>query len=402
MQSNSEASAMLSPNMIVPQGVKAAGSAFAWYEKMRREAPVHYDEQRGSWDVFRYEDVHRVMSDYKSFSSQTRRGADGQQSDMLLMMDPPKHKKYRAIVNKAFTPKAVAAMEPRIAEITHQLLDQIQPDTSMDIIHDLSFPLPVIVIAELLGVREEDRALFKGWSDTLVEGFSGKDESPQQLAARKQQASRELYQYFMGVIEQRKVQPQHDLVSALLAAEVEGEKLDIPHLLSFCLLLLVAGNETTTNLIGNAVICLTEQPGRWQQLARNRELLDTAIEEALRFRSPVQGMVRKAVEDIEIGGQIIRRDQLVTAWMGSANRDEQKFEAADEYRIDRHPNPHMAFGMGVHFCLGAPLARLEARTALNVLLDRFPDLQAIEGQRLELLPSPMVYGVKSLPVQLRS
>ncbi|WPP40040.1 cytochrome P450 [Paenibacillus hunanensis] len=401
MQSNSEASAMLSPNMIVPQGVKAAGSAFAWYEKMRREAPVHYDEQRGSWDVFRYEDVHRVMSDYKSFSSQTRRGADGQQSDMLLMMDPPKHKKYRAIVNKAFTPKAVAAMEPRIAEITNQLLDQVQPDKSMDIIHDLSFPLPVIVIAELLGVREEDRTLFKGWSDTLVEGFSGKDESPQQLAARKQQASRELYQYFMGVIEQRKAQPQHDLVSALLAAEVEGEKLDIPHLLSFCLLLLVAGNETTTNLIGNAVICLTEQPGRWQQLARNRELLDTAIEEALRFRSPVQGMVRKAVEDIEIGSQIIRRDQLVTAWMGSANRDEQKFEAADEYRIDRHPNPHMAFGMGVHFCLGAPLARLEARTALNVLLDRFPDLQAIEGQRLELLPSPMVYGVKSLPVQPR-
>ncbi len=186
---------------------------------------------------------------------------------MLLMMDPPKHKKYRAIVNKAFTPKAVAAMEPRIAEITHQLLDQIQSNKSMDIIHDLSFPLPVIVIAELLGVREEDRTLFKGWSDTLVEGFSGKDESPQQLAARKQQASRELYQYFMGVIEQRKAQPQHDLVSALLAAEVEGEKLDIPHLLSFCLLLLVAGNETTTNLIGNAVICLTEQPGRWQQLA---------------------------------------------------------------------------------------------------------------------------------------
>ncbi len=161
---------------------------------------------------FCYEDVHRVMSDYKSFSSQTRRGADGQQSDMLLMMDPPKHKKYRSIVNKAFTPKAVAAMEPRIAEITHELLHRIQPGEPMDIIRDLSFPLPVIVIAELLGVREEDRELFKGWSDTLVEGFSGKDESPQQLAARKQQASRELYQYFMGVIEQRKAQPQHDLV----------------------------------------------------------------------------------------------------------------------------------------------------------------------------------------------
>ncbi len=401
MQSNSEASAMLSPNMIVPQGVKEAGSAFAWYERMRRESPVHYDEQRGSWDVFLYEDVHRVMSDYKSFSSQTRRGADGQQSDMLLMMDPPKHKKYRSIVNKAFTPKAVAAMEPRIAEITHELLHRIQPGEPMDIIRDLSFPLPVIVIAELLGVREEDRELFKGWSDTLVEGFSGKDESPQQLAARKQQASRELYQYFMGVIEQRKAKPQHDLVSALLAAEVEGEKLDIPHLLSFCLLLLVAGNETTTNLIGNAVICLTEQPGRWRQLADHRELLDTAIEEALRFRSPVQGMVRKAVDDIELGGQTIRRDQLVTAWIASANRDQHKFEGAEEYRMDRHPNPHMAFGMGVHFCLGAPLARLEARTALNVLLDRFPDLQAVEGQQLELLPSPMVYGVKSLPVQPR-
>ncbi len=190
-------------------------------------------------------------------------------------------------------------------------------------------------------------------------------------------------------------------MSALLAAEVEGEKLDIPHLLSFCLLLLVAGNETTTNLIGNAVICLTEQPGRWRQLADHRELLDTAIEEALRFRSPVQGMVRKAVEDIELGGQTIRRDQLVTAWIASANRDQHKFEGAEEYRLDRHPNPHMAFGMGVHFCLGAPLARLEARTALNVLLDRFPDLQAVEGQQLELLPSPMVYGVKSLPVQPR-
>ncbi|WP_322903577.1 cytochrome P450 [Paenibacillus sp. SGZ-1009] len=401
MQSNSEASTVLSPNMIVPQGVKEAGSTFAWYERMRQEAPVHYDEQRGSWDVFLYEDVHRVMSDYKSFSSQTRRDADGQQSDMLLMMDPPKHKKYRTIVNKAFTPKAVAAMEPRIAEITHELLDQIEPGETMDIIRDLSFPLPVIVIAELLGVREADRELFKSWSDTLVEGFSGKADSPQQLAARKQQATRELYQYFMGVIEQRKVQPQHDLVSALLAAEVEGEKLDIPHLLSFCLLLLVAGNETTTNLIGNAVICLTEQPGRWSQLAEQRELLDAAIEEALRFRSPVQGMVRKALEDVELGGQLIRRDQLVTAWIGSANRDEHKFDAAGEYQMERHPNPHMAFGMGVHFCLGAPLARLEARTALNVLLDRFPNLQATARQPLELLPSPMVYGVKRLPVQLR-
>ncbi len=399
MQSNSNASAMLSPNMIVPQGVKEAGSAFAWYEKMRNKAPVHYDEERGSWDVFLYEDVHRVMSDYKAFSSQTRRDADGQQSDMLLMMDPPKHKKYRSIVNKAFTPKAVAAMEPRIAQITHELLDELKSGEPMDMIRDISFPLPVIVIAELLGVREEDRELFKGWSDTLVEGFSGKDETPQELAARKQQASRELYQYFMGVIEQRKAQPQNDLVSALLAAEVEGEKLDIPHLLSFCLLLLVAGNETTTNLIGNAVICLTERPGRWRQLADNRDLLDSAIEEALRFRSPVQGMVRKAVDDIELGGQLIRRNQLVTAWMGSANRDEHKFENAHEYQINRHPNPHMAFGMGVHFCLGAPLARLEARTALNVLLDRFPNLQATEGQQLELLPSPMVYGVKSLPIQ---
>ncbi|MEW4369034.1 cytochrome P450 [Paenibacillus kandeliae] len=400
MTSNNEASAMLSPNMIVPQGVKDAGSAFAWYEQMRTEAPIHYDEQRRSWDVFRYDDVHRVMSDYKAFSSQTRRNADGQQSEMLLMMDPPKHKKYRSIVNQAFTLKAVAAMEPRIAQITHELLDPLQSNTEMDIIRDLSFPLPVIVIAELLGVREQDRELFKGWSDTLVEGFSGTEETAQQLAARKQQASRELYGYFMQVIEQRKRQPQHDLVSALLAAEVEGEQLDLPHLLSFCLLLLVAGNETTTNLIGNAVICLTEEPGRWRALADNREQLDLAIEEALRFRSPVQGMVRKAVNDIEIGGQLIRRDDLVTAWIGSANRDEYKFTEADQYLMDRHPNPHMAFGMGVHFCLGAPLARLEARTALNVLLDRFPNLSREQGQELQLLPSPMVHGVHHLLVQL--
>ncbi|ANF96363.1 hypothetical protein AR543_10340 [Paenibacillus bovis] len=398
MDSNSEASAMLSPNMIVPEGVKQAGSTFAWYARMRQESPVHYDEQRGSWDVFLYDDVHRVMSDYKSFSSQTRRGVDGQQSDMLLMMDPPKHKKYRSIVNKAFTPKAVEAMGPRIVEITNELLSKVEAKREMDIIGDLSFPLPVIVIAELLGVAEEDRALFKGWSDTLVEGFSGTEETPQQLAARKNQASRELYSYFMQVIERRRQEPQQDLVSALLAAEVEGEKLDLPHLLSFCLLLLVAGNETTTNLIGNAVICLTEEPGRWRQLADHRELLDTAIEESLRYRSPVQGMVRKAIADVELGGQLIRKDQLITAWIGSANRDEHKFETAEQFRIDRHPNPHMAFGMGVHFCLGAPLARLEARTALNVLLDRFPDLHARQGQELKLLPSPMVYGVQQLPV----
>ncbi|WP_017813839.1 cytochrome P450 [Paenibacillus shenyangensis] len=399
MDSKDQASAMLSPNMIVPRGVKETGSIFEWYSQMRGQAPIHYDEERRSWDVFLYDDVHRVMSDYKSFSSQTRRGMSGQDSDMLLMMDPPKHKKYRSIVNKAFTPKAVEAMGPRIAEITHKLLDRVDSDAGMDIIRDLSFPLPVIVIAELLGVREEDRELFKGWSDTLVEGFSGMEETPQQLAARKNQASRELYGYFMKVIEQRRQEPQQDLVSALLTAEVEGEKLDLPHLLSFCLLLLVAGNETTTNLIGNTIICLTEEPGRWRQLVDNPSLLDQAIEESLRYRSPIQGMVRKAIADVELGGQMIRKDQLITAWMGSANRDEHKFEQAGQFRIDRHPNPHMAFGMGVHFCLGAPLARLEARTALNVLLDHFPNLHTQQGQSLRLLPSPMVYGVQQLPVR---
>lgn len=365
---------------------------FDWYRTMRETEPVAFDASRGIWSVFRYEDVRRVLAEYAVFSSE--RGGPGATNPLgasIISTDPPRHRQLRALVTQAFTPRTVAQLESRIEAIVNDLLDQVAGRGHMDIIDDLAYPLPVIVIAELLGVPIEDRAQFKQWSDAIVSGPAAAG-----MAGRNPQA--EMSVYFRRLIEQRRHEPHDDLISALLAAQIEGRHLSEVELLGFCILLLVAGNETTTNLIGNAVLCFDEHPDALAMAREQPELLPSAIEEALRYRSPVQSMFRSTVAETEVGGRLIPAGSFVVAWIGSANRDADQFPDPDRFNVERTPNRHLAFGQGIHFCLGAPLARLEARIALSALFDRMPNLRCVRDAQLEPLPSSIVYGVKHLPI----
>ncbi|WP_412027174.1 cytochrome P450 [Deinococcus yunweiensis] len=360
---------------------------FPWYAALRAAAPVMRDPQSGMWMVFDYAGVQRTLSDWKMFSSQRGRpqGKDAEHalSTSLISTDPPRHRQLRSLVEQAFTPRQVRALEPRIAELVDELLSAVQGTGGMDFIRDFAYPLPVIVIAEILGIPASDRDAFKRWSDAVVTG----DPS----------GSREMGAYFARLIEQRRVEPGDDLISGLIAAQLEGEHLDTQELLGFCILLLVAGNETTTNLLANTLLCWQDAPDAHAQVLADRALLPGTIEESLRFRSPVQSMFRVAAQDVELGGQLIPEGSPVLAWIGAANCDPAQFPDAGTFDPARTPNRHLAFGNGIHFCLGAPLARLEASVALGAVLDRLTNLRVVDTP-LEPIPSQIVYGVKSLPV----
>jgi cytochrome P450 len=370
---------------------------FPIYDRLREETPVRWDADRECWDVFRYDDVHFVLKNPTLFSSQRAMG--GVRNESLLTTDPPRHTQLRNLVNKAFTPKAINELAPHIADITNELLDNVAQAGTMDMVHDLAGPLPVIVIAELLGVPSSDRKLFKEWSDILVKGPDvNTKEAYEAVVQERRQATKELSDYFMKIIEKRRKEPKDDLISALLAAEIEGKKLNDQELLSFCILLLAAGNETTTNLITNAVRYLTEDTSMQEKLRANPALIQSAVEEVLRFYPPIQAIGRIAVEDIEIGGERIKAGSQVISWVASANRDEHKFPDAGTFIPDRKPNAHLGFGFGIHFCLGAPLARLEGKIALEILLKRCKAIALQEGAKLTPIPSPFVFGVKQYPV----
>ncbi len=374
---------------------------FPFYRAMRETNPVYFDPSRRNWNVFRYEDVQQVLSDFKSFSSQFRgesdANADEPFSASMISTDPPRHRQLRNLVTQAFTPNAVDALAPRIKTLVQEYLDRVTPTGQMDVIRDFGEPLPVTVIAEMLGVPAADREQFKRWSDAVVSMASfGENVDIEQFTGNS--AVLEMSAYFFEMIEQRTNAPQDDLISRLLAANIEGEHLGLIEVLGFCVLLLVAGNETTTNLIGNALLCFTEQPEVWSRLRQHPELLPQAIEEVLRYRAPVQSMFRVAATDVSLSGETIPRGARVVAWIGSANHDEKQFADAERFDLERAPGRHLAFGHGIHYCLGAPLARLEARLALAALLERFSSVERVLDVELERLPSMIVYGVKSLPI----
>jgi cytochrome P450 len=373
---------------------------FDWYRVQREISPVSHSQTNGIWSVFGYEDVQRTLSDYTNFSSALAMGGGGDISNPLgasmLSSDPPRHRQLRSLVTQAFTPRTVALLEPRITAIVQELLDGVTGE--FDLIDTLAYPLPVIVIAELLGIPQEDRDLFKLWSDAIVVG-------PRAAGMAGRDPQHEMSEYFLRLIQERqrhpdRQRPEGDLIRGLLAAQnEEGQHLSIVDVLGFCVLLLVAGNETTTNLIGNAILCFDEYPLEWQQLRSKPEaLLGSAVEEVLRYRSPVQSMYRTTTATVELSSQVIPAGEPVIAWIGSANRDARQFPDPDRFDIQRSPNRHLAFGHGIHFCLGAPLARLEARIALGELCKRFAKITRMREVPLEPQPSTIVYGVKHLPV----
>ncbi len=390
---------------------------FPMYAQMRQFQPVMPIPDVGLWLVYRYDDVKTVLHDWSRFSSdlsqmewegggafaemgQTQRGVNFGAS--IIGIDPPRHRKLRDLVQKAFTPRAVAAMEPRIRAIAEEYIDRALPAGRMDLVTDLAIPLPTIVIAEMLGVPPRDRAQFKAWSDKIVAASDNMflDEAtlarelPLQMAANEAMVA-----YFKDVLAERRAAPREDLISALIAAEVDGERLSEEDLVAFCVLLLIAGNVTTTHLIGNAVRTFLEYPDALARIRADMTLLPGALEEVLRFRSPVQTFFRTTKAPVELGGQTIPAGQTVFAVIGSANRDEARFPDPDRFDITREPNPHLAFGFGIHYCLGAPLARLEARVALATLLERLPNLARVDDTPLEPMRSILLHGVASLPIE---
>ena len=342
------------------------------YEQLRRKDPVHRMRLIEAWALTRYEDVQDVLADHKRFTN-AERNYDYMQYRTFLDLDPPDHTRLRGLVSKAFTPRAVRELGPRIQELVDELLDAVAGKGRIDLISDFAFPLPVIVIAEMLGVPAQDRTRFREWSDDIALSVNPLLNSEQ--IERVQQATEELFEYFEGIIEQRRQAPQNDMISALLAAEEEGDRLTHEELLSTLMLLLVAGNETTRNLIGNGMLALLKNPAQLQRLREHPELLDSAINELLRYDSPVQMDARNAIDDVEIGGKRIAAGQRILAIVGAANRDPQIFANPDELDIGRDEVSHLSFGRGIHYCLGSPLAILEGRIAFTSLLDRFSSIR---------------------------
>ena len=343
------------------------------YRTMRTPDPVHRMRTIDAWALTRYRDVEAMLRDHTRFANADRVLVQTI-SMSLLELDPPAHTRLRLLVSKAFTPRAVARLQGRIQQITDELLDAASGMERFDLVEALAYPLPVTVIAEMLGVRPRDLDLFKRWSNTLALTVNA-ILTPDEIRAIMQAAD-EAHAYFETIIEDRRRQPRDDLVSALLAAEEEGDRLTHDEMLAVLLLLLVAGNDTTRNLIGNGMLALLRNPGELRRLREDPGLIVSAVDELLRYDSPIQLDDRTAREDVEIGGKSIRAGKRVVAILGAANRDPEVFDDPDTVDIGRDvKSHHLAFGRGIHYCLGASLAVLEARIAFASLLERFPSIR---------------------------
>jgi cytochrome P450 len=366
------------------------------YDQLRGRSPVFFDPQSGLWMVFDYEGVRRVLSDHDTFSSKNG-------PDWLIFVDPPRHTKLRALVSQAFTPRSVANLEPRIRELSRRLLDGVIERGEMDLAADFSVPLPMMVIAQMLGAPVGDLPRFVRWSDAIlnmsytVPGSAG--EAARAATDEFLATTIEANAYLTGLLAERRAAPRDDLLGRLVRAEVDGERLTQEEILGFFQLLLVGGQETTTNLINNAVLCLLEHPDQFARLRAAPELLPSAVEEVLRYRSPLQWMFRFTRQEVRVHDQVIPARRLVLAMIGSANRDPRVFPDAGTFDVTRAPNPHMAFGHGIHFCLGAPLARLEARVALADLLGRARGLALAGGGPWQPRKALHVHGPARLPVR---
>ena len=376
---------------------QATMNLYERFKLLRDHAPVTQLEADGPWQVARYAEVHAVLRDHETFSSEVSiRPPKERGAPSMLFSDPPIHNRLRKLVSVAFKPGQIRLQEQQIRSRCNALLDAMPTDTELDLVQALAAPLPVMVIAKMLGVEDGDMAAFKVWSDEI---FSNIGEilfgTP---SAESEYAAQEMNAYFLQRINDIRRHPKEHLLGQLVATKTEDGKLDDEELLSFCRLLLIAGNETTTGLITASARIFHEEPDTLVQLKQNPQLAKNFVEEALRFYSPFSATVRRTTKDVEIAGQAIAAGELVIPLLASANRDERVFEAPDTFRLDRSPNPHLGLGFGIHVCLGAHLARLEGKIVVEQMAQRYRSIELVNAQASTV---GELGGPKSLAVRLR-
>ncbi|HVF26381.1 MAG TPA: cytochrome P450 [Anaerolineales bacterium] len=413
---------------------------YPFYAELRSQDPVHWDEEMGFWVLTRYADIASVYNDDRFSRAQGlmrgfQRLPENEQriaepvyhsfSKTMFYADPPYHTHLRGLMNNAFTPRRVEQLRPYIQRVVDDLLDVVQAKGQMDLIHDLAYPLPVMVIAELLGLPSQDRQRFKGWSDDLFAILGTVRHAPH-LMERAAHSLEQMKEYITALSHERREQPRDDLLSALTSVVDEDKASACPHhasgtgtsphsgerrageqsatahltqeeLVANINILLSTGHETTTHLIGNGVLALLQNPDQLQKLRQQPRLISSAIDEMMRYENPVQITYRSAVEDVEMGGRQIRKGDLVNSILGSANRDLEKYTDPDRFDITRDEGRHLNFGLGIHFCIGASLVRLEAEIAFLTILRRFPQLQ-LATEKLDWQEHPIFRGLKSLPL----
>ncbi|MCK2216163.1 cytochrome P450 [Actinomadura sp. ATCC 31491] len=377
-----------------------------WLRGEQPPAWVDFDEAIGVWRVFGYPEALRAFTEIDTFSSNTERLAPMEvqyTEGNLVEMDPPQHGKLRKLVTHAFTPRMVANLEPRVREITNELLDATGGAGRIELINDLAYPLPVIVICELLGIPADDRHLFKRWVDEMMAqtheySFSEPTELQESSMQHAMEQMGRLVDYICEHAEDRRRTPREDLLSSLVHAEVDGRRMSNNEVAIFANSLLVNGHLTTTMLLGNSVLCLDAHPEQFAEVRADRSKIPGAIEEALRFVTPAPVLGRATLRETELGGRVIPADQIIQVWVGAANRDPRQFERPDVYDLHRDPNPHLTFGRGIHFCVGAGLARLESRVVMDLLLDRYRSVRSDPDEPPAFLTNPYVTALRSFPL----
>jgi cytochrome P450 len=372
------------------------------YHELRETDPFQWNETISSWTLTRYKDVAEVLRDNRFSADRTRAdrssplpsGREFQRS--MLALDPPDHTRLRTLVTKAFTPRSIEKLRPRIEAIVDQLLDAAEERGRLDVITDLAYPVPVTVIAEMLGIPPDGYETFKEWSATLAASLDPMISSERREAAFD--ARDALFEYLQPIIAERRREPTDDLISGLVAAEERGDMFSEREVQVMINLLLIAGHETTVNLIGNGVQALLRNPDQLERLRRHPELIGSAVEELLRYDSPVQLTGRVVVEEMEMAGHQLHPGHFMITILGAANRDPQQFPDPNRLDIARSPNHHFSFGRGIHFCLGAPLARIEGQAAIGALVRRFGALR-LDGEPVQR-DQVTLRGLESLPVAL--
>lgn len=370
------------------------------YRWMREHAPVYWDPSAELFGVARHADVQFVSKHPELFCSGQSSRPDAPAIPSMINLDDPLHMQRRNLVNRGFTPRRVKEHEPRIREICRQLIDGVRERERFDFVHDVAAPLPLLMIGDLLGVRDEDYGDLLRWSDDLIAGT--RRDAPEDVAQRSAQAFQEYAAYHHEIVADRRANPRDDLVSVLVHAEVDGRRLEPDALLHETLLILIGGDETTRHVISGGMEALIRHPGERARLAADPSAIPRAVEEMLRWVSPIANMNRTATCDTELAGRSVRKGDRLLLLYPSANRDAEVFERADVFDADRDPNPHLAFGgFGAHFCLGASLARLELRVMFEELL-REPPLALENDAPLPRTPSNFIPGIRSMPVRWES